>query len=1155
MKILKISFQNLNSLKGEHSIDLENGELAAAGIFAITGPTGAGKSTILDAITLALFGKAARYDTESNPDSIMTRGTGECSAAVLFQNSRGRYLARWSRARARKKPDGRLQNAQREISDARDGAILAEQLRDADRVIEELTGLDYHRFLRSVLLAQGRFKEFLDAKENDRGDLLEKITGTQIYSRISQKAFEVEREHAARIQAAQQKLEGLQLKSAEELAALQAEKDSAEAAIRSEHQQMASLREQLQRFDRSETLSTTLKQCEAEQNALQGEQERFAPKLAQLKRHEDAQPFVEALAKVDTQRHQQNDLQREIEGFADTVRRKQAFASDLLSATHRRIKELLEKNERSIEQIEKDKASASKQANEIDAWIAENAGDANIDSLLAELRPIGETARQQAAKLKELESQHEKLAAARKQNETDCHAKQAQWELATTALQMAQDAVASAAASLSAASENKSIDEWRALEKQSAATHQQARALGEARQTWIESKQDLQAKVSKVPELEQALREAREAKALSEASLAKERKILEDKQTIYHQARLIASYETQRASLSPGQPCPLCGALEHPYATHLSSDENAERKAFEQQQAVVQSAEKAHRQAELHTSRLDEKLKVITQEIKQREAAASATGEKLLNSLRQAGYLGSLDSDEEFTTWQEVLRAQSEQTGIKLSEIEARSARHLEAKEAFNKAESAHHAAKANLQAATEKRHELERDSTAIQAAQEHAQDEQRKELERFNQKLVGYLEAIEQSSQTQHAVQALERRSKAFHDQGRLRQTLRFQLEQIDAKQNDLAKEQQRLASEAQHWIEHLQTLDSAPSRQPDNQLAIAPSEAERRANGQNAIDDARAARQAKEQKEDDSRKLAHRIQELVTELESSLQGSPFNDLEALRQARLSPETLTALKREQEELKTRQDTLQGRIEQTRLEFEKLRQHGIPTAEAAAQLQAQAREQGEQLDRRNKRIGEIDTLLKQDTEARAAQADQLQRIETLRAEARPWMELNALIGSASGDKFSKFAQGLTLAQLLQLANRHLRELNERYQIQRTENTDLGLEIIDRYQADAIRPTKSLSGGESFLVSLALALGLSDLAGSSTRIESLFIDEGFGTLDAATLDIALAALENLRLSNRAIGIISHVDALKQRISAQIRVSKGPNGYGSLEIRAS
>ena len=189
MKILKITFENLNSLKGKHSINLESGLLNEAGIFAITGPTGAGKSTILDAITLALFGKAARYESDSNPE-IMTRGTGECLAEVLFECSKGRYRSKYTRTRARKLPEGKLQPPKREVC-TDENQILAEKIKEADHLITTLTGLDYQRFLRSVLLAQGRFREFLDAKENDRGDLLEKITGTEIYSLIGQKAFEL----------------------------------------------------------------------------------------------------------------------------------------------------------------------------------------------------------------------------------------------------------------------------------------------------------------------------------------------------------------------------------------------------------------------------------------------------------------------------------------------------------------------------------------------------------------------------------------------------------------------------------------------------------------------------------------------------------------------------------------------------------------------------------------------------------------------------------------------------------------------------------------------------------------------------------------------------------------------------------------------------
>ena len=155
--------------------------------------------------------------------------------------------------------------------------------------------------------------------------------------------------------------------------------------------------------------------------------------------------------------------------------------------------------------------------------------------------------------------------------------------------------------------------------------------------------------------------------------------------------------------------------------------------------------------------------------------------------------------------------------------------------------------------------------------------------------------------------------------------------------------------------------------------------------------------------------------------------------------------------------------------------------------------------------------------------------------------------LHSLIGSASGDKFRRFAQGLTLDNLVQLANQQLDKLHGRYQLIRKENEGLGLSVLDTWQGDVVRDTKTLSGGESFLVSLALALALSDLVSHKTSIDSLFLDEGFGTLDAETLDVALDALDNLNASGKMIGVISHIEAMKERIPTQLKVIKR-NGVG-------
>ena len=197
-------------------------------------------------------------------------------------------------------------------------------------------------------------------------------------------------------------------------------------------------------------------------------------------------------------------------------------------------------------------------------------------------------------------------------------------------------------------------------------------------------------------------------------------------------------------------------------------------------------------------------------------------------------------------------------------------------------------------------------------------------------------------------------------------------------------------------------------------------------------------------------------------------------------------------------------------------------------------------------------VGEIRQQLKQDADNRQQQQTLMQQIAQMTQQVEDWGYLNSLIGSKEGDKFRKFAQGLTLDNLVHLANQQLTRLHGRYLLQRKASEALEVEVVDTWQADAVRDTRTLSGGESFLVSLALALALSDLVSHKTRIDSLFLDEGFGTLDSETLDTALDALDALNASGKTIGVISHVEAMKERIPVQIKVKKiNGLGYSKLE----
>ncbi|RFQ34977.1 exonuclease subunit SbcC, partial [Pseudomonas sp. ATCC 13867] len=208
-------------------------------------------------------------------------------------------------------------------------------------------------------------------------------------------------------------------------------------------------------------------------------------------------------------------------------------------------------------------------------------------------------------------------------------------------------------------------------------------------------------------------------------------------------------------------------------------------------------------------------------------------------------------------------------------------------------------------------------------------------------------------------------------------------------------------------------------------------------------------------------------------------------------------------------------------------------------------LNAELRELGQ-------RQGEIRAQLQGDDARRASQQSLFEAIRRQEEEHDLWQRLNSLIGAADGARYRRFAQGLTLDHLVHLANRQLQRLHGRYQLARRSDGELELEVVDTWQGDTARDCKTLSGGESFLVSLALALALSDLVSHKTSIDSLFLDEGFGTLDGETLEVALDALDSLNATGKTIGVISHVEALKERIPVQLKVHKGVGmGYSQLD----
>jgi exonuclease SbcC len=276
MRIQEVRFQNLNSLMGEWKIDFTDPAYLADGIFAITGPTGAGKTTILDAICLALYVRTPRLErVNKSGNEIMSRHTGSCYAEITFSTRDGSYRCHWSQQRAHKKTDGELQVHKHEISDVTSGKILENKIRDVALKVEEITGMNFNRFTRSMLLAQGGFAAFLQAPPDERAPILEQITGTEIYSEISVQVHERKREEENRLELLQAEITGMKVLSAEEEEELQESITLKTTQEEKQKKELGSLRKALTWLEQIAQLEKEIKSLEVQWQQYLERQEAF----------------------------------------------------------------------------------------------------------------------------------------------------------------------------------------------------------------------------------------------------------------------------------------------------------------------------------------------------------------------------------------------------------------------------------------------------------------------------------------------------------------------------------------------------------------------------------------------------------------------------------------------------------------------------------------------------------------------------------------------------------------------------------------------------------------------------------------------------------------------------------------------------------------
>ncbi|KAA0676066.1 AAA family ATPase [Roseomonas genomospecies 6] len=1236
MRILAVRGCNLASLDGTFAVELGDGPLRHAGLFAITGPTGAGKSTILDALCLALFDRMPRLpdgrgvtlgasgdtDAISTTDvrSVLRRGAGSGWAEVDFLGiDGGAYRARWELRRARQNARGALQKQTMSLTALSDGKRLGDGKTSVLEEISTRLGLSFEQFRRAVLLAQGDFANFLKAPATERSALLELLTGTEIYSRISIAAFERSKEEQRALEALEAQCAGIGVLSDEARAALDAEAATAVEAVRREEAVLESARAAVAWHEQDARLAAAEADAEAKSREAERVWQEAGPRRDEAALLRKLQPLRARLSEADRCAAAASEALEAL----DRARTAVAEAQDRLvqaDARHKEVRGAYEAARTAVEEAEPELERAAALDAEVATLTDQQAGAfAEAATAEAEVRALRESG---AATRTALE---QALADA---------AERERWLAGQTALvpvadqwarwdallirhrdssRVERDAAKEAGrAAQEAAAHEAELVRLSTLREEATARRDEAeRTLAalkaepvepldalRGRRTALAERRDGLSALAQVAERAKRLAadageaeaervrqrvaaEEGDARAMeTRARLDQRRAALEEADAALHRLRLARGEDAAslRAQLVEGDACPVCGATEHPWGAwgtghtpldRLADDQNrrvaalrAEVTELATEHGAQAAAAKAARE---RAAVLDKRLAALSAERveaaerwAERAAAfglptkpdAEAVSRRLADvdaELAEAGKAEAAALDHRARLDKAVQACREREAALadteRASEARARqrdSARHTESLAAARRDQGAD--ARAAVQAELAQSFAglegwsaaLERDPDGFREAiaarvadvlrQRDGLAQARRDVETLERQAGAKAAELEGARQ---AEQAARRRCEGLAATVEERRTARAALlggRAVSAVKKELTAACQRAEALVEQATVARQDAAARLSAAEQNVATRGDSARRCTAEAETAVDALAAAAERCGVTVDDARAHLVRDEDWLTGEERALA--------ALDSARRDNALLAA-------------------ERTRLR----REHhgaGLPSIGAEEARAAVAEAAGRLQDTRG-RLGEVQARLRADMENRIRLAAVIDRVEAQRRTHGLWASMAQLIGSADGRKLRNFAQSLSLDLLLVQANRYLADLARRYRLERVGGADLEIQVVDGEMGDERRGVHSLSGGEMFLVSLALALGLSAMAGGSGGgIGTLFIDEGFGTLDPGSLDLALSCLEALQATGRQVGVISHVPALVERIGVQVRVTPLGGGRSAVTV---
>ena len=1190
MKILAIRGKNLASISTSFEISLDQGLLGHSGLFAITGDTGAGKSTILDAMTLAIYGKAVRFDgigkadtrneqDRENKDSIhigdvrniLSRGQTSGSAGVdLLADDGKKYRFTWSVKRARNKPDGTLQQVERGIMvwDGSTWQPVASSIKDVSNRISSIVNLSWEQFRRMVLLPQGDFGAFLEAKPTERARLLETITGTAIYSGVAEAVKEHRKQWTQRIAEKQALIDNFGSVNEEELAALDqqiaqktavmqegeklleqigqfnrlhgqytAERQNLQQAqetvgrISSWLEENRTLQESVERYDRLKSgelpLNSFISADSALQRSLADESRTAADIAVQQEKHSALEcRRAECCSALESFRGEKQKIEAQIREAEKIQIKAEENCRALSLAEAEQSKRTAERNETAVQHIEcsrelekcRSELESAQQYCEKhsefkDCWQNGQLLAQRMTELLEQYGRRGEVEAQIGAAQQQLKLQESELASVRaRKTEFESRLQQ----LAQQKNELEKALAACSETELRAAMEKKNTvaADFRVLTAHGATIRRELESLAAGREKLCREQLREQQLSADTAELEKQCT----------AGQAK----IEGQEDLVRKLEVSIGLAAYRDLVKEGEPCPLCGSTVHNpgvYYAELAWREDPDSEAAVPEFIrISDELEKLQQRNSQYLAELEQKLaevEKINKELKKNSEMIQRTAEELKEV---ENGISSAESAKNTVMQQ-------------LSSLEA-------------KLDAARHNIEAAVKALTETGGA---GLSAMVSSDPAEQENSRSRIAAWRSGCDSYGECLQRARELDNRVQVLTGECEALA--GRLaacEHSLKESTERVELhrKTGDeyTAQISQILNGDT---VEEAGRKIAERQQQLDNDLEACDSEIKEAAAALAALEGSleRIRTQSAEQRTT-LENAQHTLQEFLDEHGLS----DRSELEEI--IRTDPKTVENSRIQYQNKKDELNAAAGAVENVTGRVEELARQNN---ELLSQFEPAA-VQDDHLDSswcdlQKQQQEELGRSLEQDKISRGQKTDLLARIATARREIKKLEDesywISRLDELCRGSNLVNYVQDLVFTRLVEFANLHLARMIPRYTLKTDDKRRLSLILVDHNQASSERPVNTASGGEKFIVSLALAVSLADLSGTGVSVDTLFIDEGFGTLDRQNLDKVIKALESFHSRGKQIGIITHVDSIIDQMDAKIEV-KRRNGSGFSEV---